>query len=233
MAIPIRHELKFYINPVQLDTLRRALQTVLTVDENADENNEYHIRSLYFDTFTNSALTEKIAGVANRNKYRIRIYNLSDRFIRLERKSKYNNYISKRSATISRDLAEQLMASDPAYLDRENTPLLQEMFREMRLNLLKPVVIVDYVREAYKHPAENVRITFDKQLRTGLSSFDLFNPHIPTIPVFRRERIILEVKFDRVLPPYLSRILSLAAGWSVRSAISKYTLCRSYEGMDY
>lgn len=233
MAIPLRHELKFYISPLQMDTLRRAFQAVLKVDEHTDENNEYHIRSLYFDSIFDSALVEKIAGVANRNKYRIRIYNLSDSFIRLERKSKYDSYISKRSHVISRDLTEQLMAGDPAGLDNANSPLLQEMFREMRLNLLKPVVIVDYVREAYKHPAEDVRITFDKQLRSGLNSVDLFNPHVPTIPVFKKEEIILEVKFNRILPPYISKILSLAAGWSTRSAISKYTLCRGYEGMDY
>ena len=44
--------------------------------------------------------------------------------------------------------------------------------------------IVDYLREAYLHPAEEVRITFDMQLRTGLNSIDLFNPYIPTVPPF-------------------------------------------------
>ena len=51
----------------------------------------------------------------------------------------------------------------------------------MTVNLLRPVVLVDYVREAYLHPAEEVRITFDKQLRTGLWSRDLFNPDVPTM----------------------------------------------------
>jgi hypothetical protein len=233
MALNIRHEQKYYISRTQYQVLSRMLKSVLHPDPNADENNEYHIRSLYFDTVFDSALRDKISGVSDRDKYRIRIYNHSDRMIRMECKSKFNVYISKRSVQISRDLSEQLIAGDPTGLENTSSGLLRDVFREMRLRLLKPVVIVDYVREAYLHPAEDIRITFDKQLRTGLFSNDLFNPALPTIPVFPRDEIILEVKFNRILPQYISDILSTAAGWSTRSAISKYTLCRTYEGKDY
>ena len=101
----------------------------------------------------------------------------------------------------------------------------------MRTNLLRPVVIVDYEREAYLHPAEEVRITFDKHLRSGLNSIDLFNPEIPTIPVFDDEQnMVLEVKYNRVLPPYIAELLSFAIGGeAVQMAVSKYTLCRKYE----
>ena len=226
--------MKYYISQSQYQILARLLGTLLTPDENADENAEYHIRSLYFDTAFDHALHEKIAGVQNRNKYRIRIYNLSDAFIRMECKSKLGNYISKRQAVITRDLCEQMMTGDPSGLDNTSSGLLREVFREMRINLLRPVVIVDYVREAYMHPAEDVRITFDKQLRTGLFSHDLFNKQLPTIsPLQDPDQVILEVKFNRVLPDYLSSVLSLAAGWSSRSAISKYVLCRSFEGKEF
>ena len=49
-----------------------------------------------------------------------------------------------------------------------------DVYREMTVNLLHPVVLVDYTREAYLHPAEEVRITFDMQLRSGLNSIDIF-----------------------------------------------------------
>ena len=83
------------------------------------------------------------------------------------------------------------------------------------------------------HPVEDVRITFDKQLRTGLFSHDLFNPNLPTISPLSADQVILEVKFNNYLPAYLKDVLSLAAGWSQRSAISKYTLCRQFEGKEY
>ena len=225
MAVPLRHELKFFISPLQYQVLSRTLKATLNPDPNGDENNQYHIRSLYFDTAYDSALYDKINGTANRDKYRIRIYNFSDQMIRLECKSKFRDLISKRSVRITRDLAEQLISADPTVSDT---------FREMRTNLLHPVVIVDYLREAYLHPAEEVRITFDMQLRSGLNSVDMFNPYLPTVPPFDHDEIILEVKYNQVLPPYIANLLTYALrDGACRSAISKYVYCRRFEFKDF
>lgn len=229
--IPLRHELKYLISPAELTVLRSVLRPVMQLDPNGGENNEYHIRSLYFDTLDDDALVDKVAGVGNRKKYRIRIYNFSDRVIKLECKSKYGELISKQSVSIPRELAEQLIACDPEGLQRMRHPLFHDVFREMRTHLLHPVVIVDYIREAYIHPAQEVRITFDKHLRTGLYSTDLFNPQIPTYPVFDDPLEVLEVKYDEFLPTYLQGILSGIT--AQRSAVSKYTHCRRYENKEF
>ncbi|MGN0776893.1 MAG: polyphosphate polymerase domain-containing protein [Candidatus Ventricola sp.] len=229
--IPLRHELKYFITPAELSVLRGVLTPVMQLDPNGNENNEYHIRSLYFDTINDDALEEKIAGVGNRKKYRIRIYNFSDRIIKLECKSKYGDLISKQSVTIPRELADQLIAGDPEGLQRMRHPLLHDVYREMKTRLLRPAVIVDYVREAYIHPAEEVRVTFDKQLRTGLFSSDMFNAKLPTYPVFDDPVEILEVKYDEFLPSYIQSILSGIT--AQRSAISKYTWCRRYENKEF
>ncbi len=229
--IPLRHELKYLITPAELSVLRSVLKPVMQLDPNGDENNEYLIRSLYFDTINDDALEEKIAGVGNRKKYRIRIYNFSDKVIKLECKSKYGDLISKQSVSIPRDLAEQLIAGDPEGLQRMRHPLLHDMYREMRTRLLRPAVIVDYIREAYIHPAEELRITFDKQLRTGLFSKDLFNPNLPTYPVFDDPVEVLEVKYDEFLPTYIQSILSGVT--AQRSAVSKYCWCRRYENKEF
>lgn len=229
--IPLRHELKYHITSAEMTVLRGVLRPLMQLDPNGNERNEYHIRSLYFDTINEDALEEKIAGVGNRKKYRIRIYNFSDRVIKLECKSKYGDLISKQSVTIPRDLAEQLIAGDPEGLQRMRHPLFHDVFREMRTRLLRPAVIVDYVREAYIHPAEEVRITFDKQLRTGLYSSDMFNPSLPTYPVFDDPVEILEVKYDEFLPSYLQSVLSGIT--AQRSAVSKYVWCRRYENKEY
>lgn len=231
LAVPARHELKYYINQGQYTLLSQALGHILHADPNGDENNEYHIRSLYFDTYNNSAMLDKLDGVKNRDKYRLRIYNLSAGKVRLECKSKMGNMISKRSLIIPQILAEQLIAGDPSGLEKTSSGLLRDVYREMSINLLRPVVIVDYVREAYTHPAEEVRITFDKKLRTGLGSTDLFNPDIPTIPIQQAySPVILEVKYNRFLPSYIRNLLTTYCQNPMHSAISKYTLCRSYEG---
>ena len=229
--IPLRHELKYYLSAAEMTYLRGLMRAVLRPDPNGDEHNEYHIRSLYFDDEHDTALNDKIAGVDHRDKYRIRIYKLSDRKIQLECKSKYNDLISKRSISIPRDLAEQLIAGDPTGLEDMRHPLLHDLYREMKLNLLRPKVIVDYVREAYIHDAEEVRITFDKRLRSGLNSIDLFNAATPTYPVFDQAWEALEVKYNSFLPPHIARMLSSVT--AQRSAISKYVWCRRFENLEY
>ena len=76
-----------------------------------------------------------------------------------------------------------------------------------------------------------MRITFDKQLRTGLFSHDMFDPMLPTYPVLDEPVEILEVKFDEFLPTYLQSVLS---GFTAqRMAVSKYVHCRRYENKEY
>ena len=152
--------------------------------------------------------------------------------ISMECKTKVGSLISKRSVPIPKLLAEQLIAGDPAGLERTRSGLLQDLFREMTLHLLRPVVLVDYVREAYLHPVEEVRITFDKQLRTGLLSHDLFNPYVPTVSPFDNDEMILEVKFNRSLPPYIRDLLCTYVHSAQNSAISKYVWCRRFEGFE-
>ncbi len=226
-ALPARHELKYFINPAELEALRMRLAPVMRLDSHCKNGEPYVIRSLYFDDIDDSAYYDKQSGVMYRDKYRIRIYRYSDREIFLERKRKLGDLIQKSSVQITRRLCEQLISGDPRGLQTSSNPLLQDMYVQMRLRLLRPAVIVDYLREAYLHPAENVRITFDTQLRSGLHSFDLFNPELPTVCPHDRNVEILEVKFDRYLPEH---IRSLLAGIDVdRSAISKYVLCRRFE----
>jgi hypothetical protein len=234
VALPLRHELKYYVNPLECHLLSRAVDRVLFRDPNGDsERNEYHIRSLYFDSYNNQALLDKVNGVRDRDKYRLRIYNLSDALIRMECKTKIGSLISKRSIVIPKALSEQLMACDPTGLERTRSGLLQDMFREMTLNLLHPVVIVDYVREAYQYPAEDVRVTFDKQLRSGVMSCELFNPDVPTVPPIGDERMIMEVKYTRMLPPFIRDLLCTYVHQAQNSAISKYCICRRFEDLEY
>ncbi len=100
------------------------------------------------------------------------------------------------------------------------------MYREFLTRPLCPKVIVDYEREAYIHPLEDVRVTFDKGVRTGYRSTDLFR-RIPTFPVIDDYDMVMEVKFNRTLPVFLRSLLQ--TGSHARSAVSKYCLCRKYE----
>lgn len=224
---PFRHELKYYINQGDAQVLSRRLSLTMDRDQNADEYGEYHIRSLYFDDTINSAVRDKLDGVDERKKYRIRIYNLSDEVISLECKQKVGQYIHKRSMRIDRQLCEELCMGEYGSLLHLEAPLAREMYYQMSCRMLRPAVIVDYVREAFVAPYQDVRITFDKDLRTGVFSKDIFDPEIPTVRAMEGYDMILEVKFNKFLPEYYHRLVQVDA--SMHSAVSKYVICRKFE----
>ena len=78
-GLPARHELKYFINPAEVEALRARLRPVLDMDSHCVGGRPYVIRSLYFDDINDSAFNDKQAGVMHRDKYRIRIYRYSDR----------------------------------------------------------------------------------------------------------------------------------------------------------
>ena len=222
-----RHELKYYLNEGDAYLLETRLNLTMRRDNNCGSNSGYHIRSLYFDDVYNSAMQTKLDGVDERKKYRIRIYNLSDRVIKLECKHKKGTYIHKTACAIDRQTADALVARDPTPLLRYDSPLAREVYQKMRTVLLAPVVIVDYVREPFVSPFQDVRITLDMDLRTGLSSTDLFDRSLPTVPALENDETVLEIKFNDHLPEYFrTLLLSINAQ---RCAISKYCICRKYE----
>ena len=79
-----RHELKYLISWADKAELTARMSPILKLDPHAT-NGGYFIRSLYFDDYWNTAYEEKDAGVLLRKKYRIRIYNCSDRSIKIGR----------------------------------------------------------------------------------------------------------------------------------------------------
>ena len=69
-----RHEWKHVISYTDMLVLRQRLKAIMRVDRNAVDG-KYFIRSLYFDTPTDTDLREKLDGVSRREKFRIRYYN--------------------------------------------------------------------------------------------------------------------------------------------------------------
>jgi hypothetical protein len=201
------------------------LKCCLSRDKFSDKDGNYHIRSLYFDDIHNTALYEKQAGILSRKKYRIRIYNLDSSVIKLEKKSRVGQFISKDSTVITMKQYEMIMDKNIGFMKDSGDILLKEFYFDIISKNYSPVVIVDYVREAYIWSHNNIRITFDKDLKTGLHSLDIFN-EIPTIRVIEEPLMILEIKYDNFLPDFLRSMLQIDS--SQKYAISKYTICRKY-----
>lgn len=224
MKKPIyRHELKYLINLPDWALLRTRMAGAMQRDQNVGESGEYRIRSLYFDDYWNTAYEEKDEGVLVRRKYRIRVYNCSQTAIHLERKSKVGQYVSKESAPLTKAEADLILAGDYAFLEKSDDNLLREFYCELTSRLMRPRVIVDYDREPFVQISGDVRVTFDKHVRAGFGTLDLFDAALPTVEVLPADQMIMEVKYTEFLPRLVRDLMPPRA--SILTAASKYVLC--------
>ncbi len=221
-----RNEIKHYINMSDYLGIRSRLMQIMRIDKNSNADREYKIRSLYFDNIKDKVLMEKIHGINRREKFRIRFYNDNHSFIRLEKKSKINGLCSKMSEPILKEECERIVNGDIDFLKESKKGLFVELYSKMKWDLLKPKTIVDYTREAYVYPVGNVRITFDKNIRTGIYSKNLFDKDLPTVNSIDNRYIVLEVKYDEFLPEIIQHIIQTNDRRA--EAISKYAAARIY-----
>lgn len=217
-----RHELKYLISYGEKAALETRMRPVLRPDPHA-QNGGYFIRSLYFDDYWHSAYEEKDAGVLLRKKYRIRIYDCSDRIIKLERKEKFDSYIYKEDATLTRAELDNILAGTYDFLLHSSQSLCREFYHECVSNMLRPRVIVDYDREPWIMDAGTVRITFDKDVRAAVGGWNIFDPALPALPVLEPGKLVMEVKFTEFLPQIVRDLLPPRA--QELTAVSKYVLC--------
>jgi len=217
-----RHELKHYINYADVIELRSRLPFVARPDENSVEGNGYRVKSLYFDNYNDKALKEKIDGVDEREKFRLRQYNNDTSFIRLEKKSKKNGICFKESATISEEECRRLIDGDFTVLKEKENSLCLELYAKMCYQQLRPKIIVEYKREAYVYPIGNVRVTLDYDIRASYSILDFLKAEPVPIPI--SGVYILEVKYDSFLPEIIRGMVSLSSRRS--TAFSKYAATR-------
>lgn len=137
-----------------------------------------------------------------------------------------NGLCSKDSELITKAECEKVIEGDIEFLLESNKPLFIEFYSKIKSELLRPKSIVDYTREAYIYKMGNVRITFDKKIRTGIQSKNLFDNNLPTIEFIDSNVIVLEVKFDEYLPEIIQDIIQTNNRRA--TAISKYAASRIY-----
>ncbi len=220
-----RNEVKHLITPSDKVSLCAALRSVARPDPHVGERGQYIIRSLYFDNLYDKALREKLDGVSQREKFRIRYYDDDLTFIRLEKKMKRADLGCKISCPITAEEVERILKGDTHWMLQSGRALLVELYSKMHSQGLRPKTIVTYTRTPFVYEPGNVRITIDENIRIGLHVQDFLNPHTPTIPA-REPGPLLEVKWDDFLPTPIKKAAQLKGRRA--SAFSKYAACRVY-----
>ena len=204
-----RFETKYRINTSQYLAIKNAIVPYLKPDPFTQRSptKKYFVRSLYFDTWDFKLYSEKIDGVCDRMKFRIRTYGINSSLnpdIRVEIKVRKGNIIEKYGSLIN-------------YLDHQNfmkyrnwgpsdDPVLMEFLRYVHKWNLRPKTLVQYFREGYQSRAhEEIRLTFDHQIRSS-SSKELFPENIIWHWQHLSE-IVLEIKHKNKTPLWLNEII--------------------------
>ncbi len=220
-----RHELKYMVHHLDYLVLVRRLEKILKRDTNS-QGKDYSITTLYFDDYDNHAYKQKINGEAIRHKYRIRYYNDNLTYIKLERKSKMNQMTMKLSKPLTIEEVKKIYHGDTDFLLGKDGFLYHDFYRQLNHGLLKPKVIVKYDREAFTHPLGDLRVTFDKNVKTANYQTMLISEDIHFTSAIESEQVIAEVKFNGVLPEFIRCLIQ--TGHVMQASSSKYVYSRKY-----
>ncbi len=199
--------------------LRQRAMQLLTPDEHGTFGS-YVITSLYYDDPLDHALDEKLDGLPEHSKFRVRTYDFSENFIKLERKDKYGILTHKLDARIRRDQIPALEMPHTEDFSRE----AEELAVQMRAAALRPAVIVRYRRDAFYHAGSDFRLTFDTELEAALpDEAALFSPDIKGRPVLDGNTVIMEIKYGDRIPSFARKLTNVNCK---QLSVSKYALCR-------
>ena len=218
-----RVEYKYFVPSKYVSDLKYCLSKIMLEDRNNHLAEGYKITSLYFDTPDDQDFNQKLNGVIYREKYRIRIYDKTLSYGKFEIKRKRNQTIEKYSLDLDYDEIEKIISGDFSPLNKDSE--FAYVAHRMQYQKYAPKTVVEYYRNAYYLPLNNIRVTIDTNLSNyGFKDNFLEINELKPNKIKRLEHDILEVKFNGSIPRYIMNVLS---SFPIRqSAISKYALSR-------
>lgn len=225
-----RYELKYYIPEKFCSELINLISPYMVLDPYSESKgvDSYLVRSLYLDTDNLRFYYEKLSGIRDREKFRIRAYNDERSKIFLEIKRKNNNIVTKDRECIKYDDLHSIL--DRYGKDWTNNGKYKTgngvimRFLSFIISLqLRPMILIAYERRAYIGAFDNdIRLTIDCNICCLPGrSYDLF--YSGRNWIYLDKPCILELKFNDMMPFFFKTVISR---FNLRmQSISKYCLC--------
>lgn len=236
-----RFEFKYIVNKKLSKLIQQEVKNFTINDYFTKKKDKYLVRSLYFDNNFFSNFKEKIDGIKNRHKFRIRTYSIQKNELApmyLELKGRDNQRTFKNRTKIEIDDLNNFCSNENLFYLKDkyqdNKLINQFIFDSYRKKIL-PKVIIDYNRRALlSKNGLYFRLTFDSDIK-ACSSFNIFETN-QNWKVCIPGNDILEVKFDLNIPPWFHRIIQ---NYQLkRISVSKFVLgmestnlAHDYEGI--
>lgn len=219
--MPSRHEEKYIIDYSQYAVLKSRASQILTPDSHG-QNGSYSIASLYFDDPGDTALLEKLDGLPEHTKFRVRVYDSTSDVIRLERKDKRGILTEKFSAALT--LRQLKLLQEGRWMPEDFSGKTENLVTQIRAAGLHPAVIVRYRRDAFYFPGTDLRLTFDTCLEALPPQSELlFSPASVGVPALEKGSVIMEIKYGAYTPSFIRKLTAVNCK---QLSVSKYALCR-------
>ncbi|MDA3847578.1 MAG: polyphosphate polymerase domain-containing protein [Vallitaleaceae bacterium] len=221
-----RHEIKYTINYFDYLTYSGRLKKILKEDHSVNGEG-YEVTSIYFDDRYNTAYLEKIRGDEFRSKYRLRYYNDEQDFYKLEKKEKWQRMTVKSSTQLEKKVVDEILLGNYQVIADSQDTLVREFYYGLTKKMLRPKTVIRYHRNAYMHPIGEFRLTLDTDIRFGLYRDNIPVDQLMYMQAIENNEVIMELKFDGVLPSMISNMIQ--ASRVISSSSSKYVYSRQYD----
>ena len=226
-----RYESKYILSKEISDQIEKEARNFMSFDNFVQKklNNQYYVRSLYYENIFSSNFFEKVDGMKTRRKYRLRTYGKSlDPNIpiffeikgrNLERTYKKRMKVDHRYLNffLEKKLNHKLLNIYPG-----NEMIKNFIFDTFKKDI-KPYILIDYTRRPYVNKfGLYFRLTFDKNLLSSRGENIFDDKNSLSWLECKAGYTILEVKFDRSIPAWFHRIIQ---SYNLnRKSISKFAV---------
>jgi len=214
----LRYERKYLLDRDTALYLKQRVSYVLSPDDSSPDGS-YRVSSMYFDDHYNTSFYEKKNGVLRRDKFRARFYNRSFDKIRLECKHKHDKMICKEGYTITYEQYQMMCESDYDFMKDQPSSVFEKFYTTHLLKRMRPVIMVEYIRNAFMHSTGNVRLTFDSDLSATKPQIGVSHSVMPI------ENVILEIKYDNFIPLFINELIT-GAPFTQQLSISKFVMAK-------
>ncbi|MDI6453617.1 polyphosphate polymerase domain-containing protein [Peloplasma aerotolerans] len=207
-----RYERKYIITAKQKDELIEFLNEYLIEDPYSTDGKAYTVYNIYFDTHDFSIIRNSIAKPRYKDKLRLRSYKFPlnpEDPVFLEIKKKYEGKINKRRITMRYDQALDYLEKKimPTFDNFRDNQIMKEIDYFINIHNAYPGAFIKYDRIAMMSPTDELRVTFDYNIKFRNQKVDFTNDYGNLI-LSNRDSWLMEVKTEDNFPFWLARKLS-------------------------
>ncbi|MDO4282150.1 MAG: polyphosphate polymerase domain-containing protein [Clostridia bacterium] len=200
-----RVEEKYMLTDKIYDILMKRIESELVENEYPHSK----ILNIYYDTDSYELAIKSIQKPTYKEKIRIRSYDIPNENSKvfLELKRKCLGVVTKRRIAVKLKTFQKYIAKGK--LDNiENLQIYNEIDYAFKKYQLVPKIMVAYDRDSYYlRESEDIRITFDKNLRSRLNDLDLTYGDEGEL-FFEEDIRIMEIKSCSAIPIWFVKILN-------------------------